>query len=97
MKKMTYRAGSAVMMVSLSLASVACGGGDKVTAENITLEECQDLFEGASSEEAEETDYDGDDDVDDDDAAIADRCGELLEEAEEGEGAEDVDEENSEG
>lgn len=85
MKRMTYRFGSVCLALVLSLSSVACGNGEKLTADNVTLEECESLFEESdvadSSEEAESGDYDDDGDEDEDDEAIAERCDELLEEA----------------
>jgi hypothetical protein len=90
MKRMTCRFGSVCLVLSLSLAAVACGNGEKLTAENVTLEECEALFEEGDAEEASEDaeagDYDDDGDEDEDDEAIAERCDELLEEAEGSEG-----------
>lgn len=89
MKKMTYRLFPVLLAFPLALASVACSGGDEgVTAENITLDECRDLFteEADDTSEAEDDDseatlagdYDADGDEDDDDDAIKERCEELM-------------------
>lgn len=94
MKKMTYRLVSTMLVLPLSLVSVACGGGDDgLTAENVTLEECNDLFsedeaeapaesDDEDSEEMLEGDYDADGDEDEDDEAIKERCEELMAEDE---------------
>lgn len=81
MKRMTYRSG--FVLLALSMTAVACKG-EKLTAENVTLEECEELFgeSDAPSEEAKAGDYDDDGDEDEDDEAIAERCDELLKEAE---------------
>lgn len=91
MKMMTYRTVAILMAAPFALLSVACSGSeDGLTAENITLDECVDLFpeEGDDAEEDMdedsdggemlEGDYDADGDVDDDDEAIENRCEELM-------------------
>ncbi len=105
MKMMTYRVTAVVTAASFALLSVACSGSDDgLTAENITVEECADLFpaddgteedddadEDSDSEEMLEGDYDADGDVDEDDEAIEERCVELMAEAEaDGEPAEEA-------
>lgn len=90
MKKMTYRLVPTLLALPLALVSVACGDGKEgLTAENVTLEECNDLFgeddteassegEDVDSEEMLEGDYDADGDEDEDDDAIKERCEELM-------------------
>lgn len=94
MKKMTYRLVPSLLALSLALFSVACGDGKEgLTAENVTLEECKDLFGEADTEASSEAldedseemlpgDYDGDGDEDEDDEAIKERCEELMAEDE---------------
>jgi hypothetical protein len=67
-------------LLSLALLTLACSS--KVTAKNVTLEECKDLFPDYAPQSEAERDYDDDGDYDDDDDAIKDRCCELLDEAE---------------
>jgi hypothetical protein len=64
------------LVMAVALFSVACG--DKgVTAENVTVEECEELFPEDGTDESE-GDFDDDGDADEDDVAIEDRCVELL-------------------
>jgi hypothetical protein len=87
MKNRTYKLLPALMAVPFAFLTVACGG-DEVTAENITLEECNDLFgevaesestdEDAESEDMVEGDYNGDGEADSDDEDIAKKCEELM-------------------
>jgi hypothetical protein len=93
MKKMNYRLVAILLAFPLALSAVACGEKEGLTAENVTLEECNDLFpeeETADASEAEEDemlegDYDADGDEDKDDEAIKERCEELMAEDDEAE------------
>lgn len=95
MKKMTHHLVPVLLAFPMSLVAVACSGNNEgVTAENITKEECDDLFaegeaedtsesEEVDAEETLEGDYDADGDEDEDDDAIEERCEELMAEEDE--------------
>lgn len=76
MKNFAYTKATALIAIPCAMLLAACGGGDDLTAENITVEECEELFgEGAEDVEG---DYDDDGDTDEDDTAIEERCVELM-------------------
>jgi|GEM_PF-6244828 len=80
--KIFHRIAALSALGLFSMLTVACGGDDDITAENVTLEQCKGF-------EDDETDLDGDGESEtDEDKAIAERCVELLlEEANGGGGA----------
>lgn len=87
MKNVTLGRMLVCLLLPVSLSAVACGGGeDPITADNVTLEQCEELFgeadeapaAGGSDDGAVEGDYDDDGDADDDDDAIKERCDELM-------------------
>jgi hypothetical protein len=74
------------LLSCLSWSTIACNS--ELTAENITLEECQEIFgEDAAEPEkgAVEGDYNEDGTADDEDEAIFERCVELMTEEADGE------------
>jgi hypothetical protein len=96
MKNVTYGRILVCMLAPFGLLTVACGGGDdEITAENITLEQCEEIFGEGSDDAAADAgdaaggagslpgDYDEDGDEDEDDDAIEERCVELMAEGEE--------------
>lgn len=79
MKLTKIRYASLTLLSCISLSMIACGS--ELTAENITLEECQEIFgEDAAEpeEDAVEGDYNEDGTADEEDEAIAERCIELM-------------------
>jgi hypothetical protein len=88
MMKLTYAPLMAAM--TLGFMTVACGGGDDpITAENVTLEQCEELFgEDAGGDVAAggaapvEGDYNEDGVADEEDDAIKEKCDELMAEGE---------------
>jgi hypothetical protein len=88
MIEMTYPRIAAVLVLPLAMLAVACGGeDDPITADNVTLEQCEELFpedggDAAGGAGALDGDYDDDGDEDEDDTAIEDKCVELMADAE---------------
>lgn len=87
MMKLTYAPLMAAM--TLGLVTVACGDGeDPITAENVTLEQCEELFGDDADEVAAggaapvEGDYNDDGVADEEDEAIEEKCDELMAEDE---------------
>jgi hypothetical protein len=84
----TYSLVNVAVAASVALLSVACGGSDDpITAESVTLEQCEEIFDPTAEaeepaegeDEPVEGDFDADGDADEDDTAIEERCDELME------------------
>jgi hypothetical protein len=79
MKMTQIRLASLTLLSCVSLSTIACSS--ELTAENITLEECQEIFGEDAAEpdkDAVEGDYNEDGTADEGDEAIAERCIELM-------------------
>lgn len=92
MQKLTYSRVMMALLLPFGMLTVACGDGedDPITAENVTLEQCEEIFsedadageDAAGGAGAVEGDYNDDGVADEEDDAIKERCDELMADAE---------------